>query len=263
MSLKGRIAAGYARLFSRPAFVPLHRALFKLSVRGLGVLNHQDMVVSGEVAFLRRELGPRPRPLVLDVGAHQGEYARRVLATNPRALVHSFEPEPRSFAELARVEGLTGAYPLALSERAGTLPLYDSVDATGSQLATLVPGVFEGLYARVASSQPVEAITLDSFVASHGIEHVDLLKIDVEGHELEVLRGAASLLAERRVDWIQFEFGAPQLMSHASLRSFDALLAGFRLYRLLGSGLLDLSRLKPYERELYAYQNIVAQRAGT
>ena len=50
-------------------------------------------------------------------------------------------------------------------------------------------------------------------------------------------------------------------MSQATLSSFEALLEDYRLYRLLGSGLLDLARLKPYEREIYAYQNIVAKRA--
>lgn len=259
MSWRGRLAKAYARAFSRPACVPLHRLLFKLSVRGLGVLNHHGFEASGELSFLRRVLGPIPAPVVLDVGAHRGRYARAVLGVSPRAVVHALEPHPVPFAELSRVEGLAGAYRLAASAQRGKARLYDASERSGSELATLVPGVFELLYARRPAPLEVETTTLDAFVEERGIERVDLLKIDVEGHELEVLRGAERLLRERRVGWIQLEFGAPQLVNHGSVLALSRALEGYKLYRVLGHGLLELDTLAPYEREIFAYQNLVAR----
>jgi FkbM family methyltransferase len=262
VSLRGRLACSYARVFSRPSLVPFHRALFKLSVRGLGILNHHDMRASGEVDFLRRELRSRASPLVLDVGAHRGEYARMLLAISPGAIIHSFEPHPRSFAALACMAGLAGAHELGLSDHEGVMRLYDALEASGSQLATLVPGTFESLYSMKANATEVNVTMLDRFAEQQRIEHVDLLKLDVEGHELEVLRGATRLLAQRRIRTIQFEFGAPQLLSKASLLEFQRMLGSYTLHRLLGSGALALSRLQPYEREIFAYQNIVARLNG-
>jgi FkbM family methyltransferase len=249
----------YARAFSRPALVPLHRALFKISVSGLGVLNHYDLHASGEFGFLRGALAGRSSPLVLDVGAHRGEYAKVVLAINPNSRVHSFEPHPLSFRSLRDVPGLAGTYELAVSAKSGTMRLYDGIDRAGSQLATLVPGAFEELYARESNAIDVLVTSLDEFAERHHIDRVDLLKIDVEGHELEVLRGARRLLEQRRIDLIQFEFGSQQLLTDGSLHKFEHLLSDYSLHRLLATGSVSLASLRPYERELFAFQNIVAK----
>jgi hypothetical protein len=54
-------------------------------------------------------------------------------------------------------------------------------------------------------SLTVETVSLDDFCALKGIQHIDLLKIDIQGNEPEALRGAARLLAERRIRCIFME----------------------------------------------------------
>ena len=70
----------------------------------------------------------------------------------------------------------------------------------------------------------VRAYTLDEFCKTEGIERIHLLKVDVEGFELAVFRGADRLLAEHRVDYICFEIFQPALKD-AGLKSRDVFAA--------------------------------------
>ena len=83
--------------------------------------------------------------------------------------------------------------------------------------------------------ETIEIDTLDAVAERRGIEHVMLLKVDAEGHDLEVLRGASRLLRDGRVDIVQIEvgFGAPHAAMPA-LEQVQELLActGHRLYRI-------------------------------
>ena len=84
----------------------------------------------------------------------------------------------------------------------------------------------------------IQVRTLDGVAQEEGISSIDLLKLDVEGHELAVLEGARETLARTRA--VQFEFGGSNIDSGAFLRDIVALLGGFRIYRLLADGLRPL-----------------------
>ena len=91
--------------------------------------------------------------------------------------------------------------------------------------------------------------TLDAFASRRGLRHIDLLKIDVEGHEYDVLRGAEKLLAARQIGIVQFEFGGCNLDTRTSFRDFYSLMTeyGFCLYVISKYG---LQRIEKY-REIY------------
>jgi hypothetical protein len=66
-------------------------------------------------------------------------------------------------------------------------------------------------YATFIDMQPagkirVECTTVDAFCSAHAINHIDILKIDTEGFELQVLTGAASMLAKKAINFVYFEF---------------------------------------------------------
>lgn len=87
----------------------------------------------------------------------------------------------------------------------------------------------------------VEVSTLDAAAADLGIGRIDLLKIDVEGHELAVLEGDRGLLDAAKVGAVQFEFGERNLASRTFLRAFFRLLgSGFRFFRVTPGGLRAL-----------------------
>ena len=136
-----------------------------------------------------------PGSRVVDVGANIGVYALPWAAANPGVTVYAFEPNPTVHARLARNVALNrlGArvrlYSEALSDRAGTATLYGSDD-----MSSLNQGVNAG---RQAAPIDVPLVRLDDVLGEEGAP-VSLVKIDVQGHELEVLRGAEAVISRHR-----------------------------------------------------------------
>jgi FkbM family methyltransferase len=153
---------------------------------------------------------------VFDIGAHTGETARAYLAAFPEAAVHAFEPHPNSFACVAQLKSeRLHAHRLAASNRCGEAEFFvfselaDDPDApiAASMNNSLVAETQFGLVAgRNPTSITVDCVTVDSFCADQGLERLDLLKIDTEGHEREVLEGASETLARRGVKFVFLEF---------------------------------------------------------
>ena len=235
--------------------------MFNASIRGLGLLNYEDSVVSGERHFLKTFLSLRKNPIVLDVGANEGSYATSVLTVNRTARVFAFEPHPKTFERLARslskVKGIT-AINAACGSASGKLALYDYFESSGSQHASLRQGVIEQIHKRSSSHHLVDVIDLDTFAKEHNITSIDLLKIDTEGYEYEVLKGAAHLVQENRIGAIQFEFTQLNVVSRVFMRDFYEILPNYNFSRMLRNGLLPLGPYSPVGCELFAFQNIVA-----
>lgn len=266
LSVRRLLLGAYQFVFARVIWQRLNRVLYLLSLHGLGVLNYQNSTVSGERRFLKWLLPRlRPRPVVLDVGAHTGEYSAIIKQLLPEARVFAFEPGPATFQRLeaeAQRRGFT-AINKACGETPGRLPLYDRQDNFASAHASLVQEVFSSIHHVPAAAREVDVINLDSFAREAGLDQIDLLKIDVEGFEMPVLKGARALLAARQVSVIQIEFGEMQVVSRVFFRDFLQLLPDFRFFRLLRDGLLPL---EPYDAkfcEIFAFQNIVALRQDT
>lgn len=141
-----------------------------------------------------------PEATVFDVGANRGQWCAEILAHVPTAeKVFCFEPMPAEFEHLlanTRQDARISCYPYALSSTSCRTLLYQGVHPTTNSFSREWKG---------QPSFPVESITLDDFCAMETIERINLLKIDTEGHDLEVLKGAHELLRQRRVDFILAE----------------------------------------------------------
>jgi FkbM family methyltransferase len=251
----------YAYFFARKIFRKWNRGLFLLSLRGMGILNDRNDVASGEEHFFIHTLKPLDRPTVFDVGANEGNYSRAVLGLKPNALVYAFEPHPATYTRLTlNTSGAEGLLRVnaACGSTASKMVLYDYAGSEGTGHASLHQGVIESIHHGRATQHEVDVIVLDSFVEEHNISHIDLLKIDAEGHELEVLRGATKLLREGRIHAIQFEFNEMNVVSHVFLKDFYDLMPDFDFYRTLRDGLTPLGRYSPIKCELFAFQNIIA-----
>jgi FkbM family methyltransferase len=160
----------------------------------------------------------QPGDIVVDGGANIG-YATSILAARvgPRGKVHSFEPDPRSFSELQRnvaewqERGQRGAFALhaaALGARSGTATLHipASFEWNGgrARIETASPGeAAESELDRGITKLEVKLVTLDE-VFSQG-EQVSVVKLDVEGFELDALKGMEQMLRERRIRYVVFE----------------------------------------------------------
>lgn len=251
----------YRWLFARRVFAPVHRAVLRLALKGLGVNNYETLAVSGEEFFVRTYIA-RIHPLVVfDVGANRGEYVQLVKQYAPHARVYAFEPHPLTFQQLAQVGqrySAVTAVSLGCSDTCTTMPLYDyTTHPHGSTHASLYR---EAIVQRGGTARAIEVplTTLDHFTAEQQIPHIQFLKIDTEGNELAVLRGAQRLIREQRIDIVQFEFDQMHVASRTFLHDFYELLAGYRFYRLLPAALLPLEPYHALLWEQFAFQNIVA-----
>ena len=230
--------------------------------RGVGVLNWQNDDVSGERRFLVSLLERRPDALVLDVGANEGQFSTLVREVSAAAVIHAFEPHPRSFAALQMRAGGLGIHAtrLALGDAAGDVAMYDYADEQGSQHASLYRGVIEEVHRRPSAVVTAPCDTLDHVAETLGLDNICLLKIDTEGHELAVLKGAQGLLERGAIEVIQFEFNEMNVISRVFMRDFMQLLSGFRFFRLLPAGVLAMDDYDPRTMEIFAFQNIVCVR---
>jgi FkbM family methyltransferase len=150
---------------------------------------------------------------VLDVGANVGELTRLFSGLVGQGCVHAFEPCCEAFRRLTRtcqtaeLRNVALNY-LALADRPGLVRLnvYDD-DYLAWTTQALRPLENYGINVRPVSIEEISASTVDLYCENNEIANIDLLKIDVEGAELQVLIGARRMLQSQRIAAIAFEFG--------------------------------------------------------
>jgi FkbM family methyltransferase len=210
--------------------------------------------------FVTQKLVRAQAPVIFDVGAHVGETAARYRALFPGALIHSFEPFPASYETLkaafrddprvvphnVAVAGSTGTGKLHVNKASVTNSLLESDsrgdDYWGSNLLD------------TQTELAVETLALDDFCRAERIEHIDVLKIDVQGAEYAVLAGAAGLLDRRAVDLIYLEMiMAPSYVGQRKYHYYLTLLDG------LGYELFDLFNLGRHDGRLIQSDGIFVE----
>lgn len=208
--------------------------------------------------WLVRSLAPVEPRIVLDVGANVGSWGEMVLDALPSATVHSFEPIESTFRQLevnAARSTRWSAHRIALTATGGAdLPMWMAGHST---LASAVAGSGDG-----TPTHTVPASTGDQFCLDHKIDHIDLLKVDTEGHDLAVLQGFSEMFGRGAIDLVQFEFTLPAVFARVQLRDFYDLLdpLGFRIGKLYPSW-IDWRGYDAHD-ETYFRCNFVAVRQG-
>ncbi|MDR5655108.1 FkbM family methyltransferase [Ruixingdingia sedimenti] len=144
-----------------------------------------------QVDYLLAQAGPN-LDYFLDIGANLGLYTLQVAAEQRARHVWAFEPDPRNYAQLLAnlyLNGLTTrvqTYRCAASDAAGTAPF--AIYPTGSTGQSRIAAGTEGIDKAIQ----VECTSIDTLLSCSG--KTVAIKIDVEGHERAVLKGATALL---------------------------------------------------------------------
>ena len=176
--------------------------------------------------------------IVFDVGANEGESALNFLELFPDATVYSFEPLPEAYASLqamARLRTRLVPVNVALGAEHGLAVLNQNALQTTSSVLPTAPSSRAFLGGPALSTQRqvhISITTLDAFTAEHKVGIIDLLKIDVQGYELEVLKGASLMLSSGRIRVIVLEVNfAPLYERQASFEEISTFLQsnGFHL----------------------------------
>lgn len=166
--------------------------------------------------------------VIFDVGAHIGMTALEYSDAFPEATVFAFEPHPVNFDHMrANLIGKPEVrmIQLGLSAEIGKLPFHYNPEHPSM--------------ARIASNgetvtDTVAISTVDLFCGEHGITNIDFMKIDVEGHELQVLAGAAKMLERRAISMIRLETAIdPDVPYHTQLWDLCEVLHPYG-YRIFG-----------------------------
>ncbi|MGQ0384086.1 MAG: FkbM family methyltransferase [Gammaproteobacteria bacterium] len=184
----------------------------------------------------------RPGQTMVDIGAHVGVFTLLAArAVGPGGQVHSFEPDPRTIAWLrsnVRRNGLRNVSitAAAVSDHIGRETFYVGSDAAVSSLRA--PRA--DLYRSREISVPV--IDLSSYLKSHAVPRVDLVKIDAEGGELPALRMIHDLLniPGRPALIVEFASMRQRAFGHSSAELAEYLLGcGYRLFRIAAEPVLQ------------------------
>jgi FkbM family methyltransferase len=208
--------------------------------------------IEHEVNSLTRFFDVNSQLIILDIGANIGNYAYYLLEQFPNATIHCFEPSKMTFAKLQEryeKEKRVKLHNIAIGNSDGVEKLYS--DQIGSGLASLSKRDLTYLGIDFDLAEVVQVSKLDTFVNDWKID-LDIIKIDVEGHEMDVIRGGIN--AMQRAKLVQFEFGGANLSSRTQFKDFwDTLTKiGFTIYRIKHKG--QLIRINAYNEMLETYR---------
>lgn len=192
--------------------------------------------------------------VIFDVGGFGGEYSLKIIELDPFVNLHVFEPNKetfeniltKSFGDLENVHLICRG----VGEHAGAATLFTSKKS----------GATDSLYYRgdmiygQDGKMDVEIITIDGYSEENDIKFLDLLKIDTEGNDLSVLKGAENMLRDGRIGTIVFEFSLLYTYSHIYFLDFVDYLGrfGYSISKIMPGGLKKV--LSPeQERSQHAY----------
>lgn len=209
----------------------------------LGVGSADRVEGSGESGVLL-QLKARETPpyCIFDVGSHQGQYLDLVLSIlgNRDFNIHCFEPSPR-FIEIltSKADGdkRIKFNPIGLGERKGEFNLFFEHEESGGSLSQRR---LDYLGISFDRSEKVTIDTLDNYCKEWAIDYIHLLKADIEGHEMDLFKGARKMFDKRAIGMATFEFGGCNLDTRTFFKDFFYFLKdqGMDLYRITPAGYL-------------------------
>jgi len=222
--------------------------------------NDDNIHRNGELRLMQKVL-PQSA-IVFDVGANIGDWAALALCINPNLEIHCFEPSAITFQRLQeRGRGII-CNNFGLSSAPGETTLWIFADSLGINSLYKRRGLEDGWgLPEQQTQETVQLDTLDAYCQRAGVQMIDFMKVDVEGHELEILKGAVGMLANEKIKRIQFEYGGCNIDSRVLLKDlFDFLTSyGYTLYKIFPH---ELHHILRYDQRLenYQYQNWLAER---
>jgi FkbM family methyltransferase len=143
---------------------------------------------------IRLKLPKQKLAMLFDVGANDGHTSSTWRKKYPLASIHCFEPNPECCAALKVMDERLFVHELALGNKTGEIGFNKSNGQSDMYYVSDEP-----------TDEMVKVDTLDNFATQNGVEHIDFLKIDAEGYDLNVILGAAKMLDGPKIDLVQAE----------------------------------------------------------
>lgn len=202
-------------------------------------------------------MGGNQNMIIFDIGAHHGETSKTYNKLFPESIIYSFEPDQESYSILKKeYRDVPNIYPyqIALSDYDGIGKLnINEFSPANSLLETDYRSHDYWLDKIYNTIKCIEVTTrsLDSFCNENNIDEINILKIDVQGSELAVLRGASQLLDKHAIGLIYTEvILVPTYLNQTLFHELDGFLYNYR-YILFG-----IYNLKHYNSQLVQFDSI-------
>jgi FkbM family methyltransferase len=202
----------------------------------------------------------RKNPVIFDVGANIGKYSLLVNEVfEKRVKIYAFEPSRKIFRSLEKSTKMFSnikSFQIGIGEVEKAATLY--YDKEKSALASIHKRKLDHLGIDFNRKEEVTIVSLDNFCQENKIERINLLKLDIEGNEINALRGASRLLKNNCIDFIQFEFGGCNIDSRTYIRDFFDLLGNYySINRIIKNGIVPLGKYKE-TYEIFTTANYLA-----
>ncbi len=181
--------------------------------------------------------------VVFDVGGNIGEYTDKIINLNHNSEVTIFEPSKKNskllFSKYKKLKNVK-VQNFGFHSKIGSYKLYH--DKPGSPLASLSKRSFLGSKIKFKGYDIVKLTTLKNYISKNKLKKIDLLKLDVEGYELQCLLGAGKFV--RKISVIQFEFGGCNIDTRTYFKDFWNFFNknGFDLYIITPFSLYKLNQ---------------------
>jgi FkbM family methyltransferase len=191
----------------------------------------------------------------VDVGANVGDWTALWLESDPAPSIGLlFDPSETASAALsARFAGVRTLSVLALgvSDEPGQQTFFE--EPAAGERSSFVKGTSD-----LVRPQQRQVTTIDAELSARQVASLDFLKIDVEGYDLHVLRGARGYIAKRAIGFVQFEYNVDWAIAGSTLAAAYELLSGYgyEVFLLRSDGLWRFDY--PRYGEFFSYSNFVA-----
>lgn len=233
--------------------------LYLLSLHGMGY-GESELEKNGEIELLQRlNKEKKDKKIVFDVGANIGDYSKNCLKYLENTEIYAFEPSKKTFNELKKNLRNTKVkiFNFGFGEKKEKKDLFYDKETSG--LASLYNRKLEYRKIFFTKKEKIEIETIDSFCKKNSIQRIDLLKIDVEGNEFNVLKGAKKMLKNKKIKGIQFEFGGCDIDSRIFFRDFwEMLHKDYNFYRIIKGGIIPIKKYTE-SREIFTMINYFLQ----
>ncbi len=217
--------------------------------------------VKAEIRSIQKLLGKAGIKTCVDIGGNIGNYTAELNTCFPKADIFTFEPSQTNIAKLqSRFAGRENIriVPFAVSDFQGDAVLHS--DVPGSGLSSLTKRDLDHIGLDFEATEDIKTIVFQDFWKSEmGGRDIDILKLDIEGHELAALRGCGDALKATKI--VQFEFGGCNIDTKTFFRDFWHFFTdnGFTLYRIAPWGEMRIPKYRERE-EVFSTTNFLALR---
>lgn len=169
---------------------------YKISKKSKLTLLDEDPLLAIKDSLVGKEI------VFFDIGANQGQTINMINHHYRKAKIYAFEPSKNCFNILKEKNNGSNVsiHNLAMGSSSGTLEFNEY---SWSQLNSFLKRAYGS--AKILETYLVEVTTIDEFCKNNAISHINLLKTDIEGYELNVLKGASSMIEQNKIQFVYVE----------------------------------------------------------